>query len=653
MRRSTALSAINLIRVGSASVAILAGILSCSDNTAPKAQAGFDPSPTKQAYWDSVLAGSFNASSNLVASGSAVRVGVAPASILGQSENLDAGSASYTKAHIDTVPEADPINTLPSASLPLVNGGDDGRIVDLPIGFNFNFYGNTYSKLNLYLNGFVTFGTAVAGDFYQVASIGGIPSASDPNNMIAFAWSDWVPGNAPGSMTYETRGSAPNRRFLIQFKGVPESGGSGNLTAQLVLSEGSNAITMFVTNLKVTNGANRVTQGIENAAGTEATFDSVTLSGGQVSPRVRGFFNLANDAIRFSPAVVAVNQPPVVVAPANFTVSTDAGVCKATVNIGVATVTDDAPGSTVAGVRSDAAALDAAYPVGVTTVTWTATDAGGLKASADQTVTVSDKESPSVGAPGPVLVGNDPGQASASVSPGEPAPKDNCPGVVSFSGSRSDGGALQGIYPIGVTTITWTATDASGNTASATQYVTVRDQEAPSLTVPADFSVNATSPSGAAVPFVVSAVDNVGVTLVSCSPASGSNFPVGRTTLVTCFASDAAGNRSTKTFNVSVTAVGPQLVSLMQYLVALNLPNGMNNPLVNQLLAVGDGSVPQACTKMGDFVSMLGKKDSNLTDAQYSWMLNEATRIMNVMACAPYSSSGQSMVKRRAPGFGH
>jgi hypothetical protein len=122
---------------------------------------------------------------------------------------------------------------------------------------------------------------------------------------------------------------------------------------------------------------------------------------------------------------------------------------------------------------------------------------------------------------------------------------------------------------------------------------------------------------------------------------------------VTCFASDAAGNRSTKTFNVSVTAVGPQLQSLMQYLVALNLPNGMNNPLVNQLLAVGDGSVPQSCTKMGDFVSMLGKKDSNLTDAQYSWMLNEATRIMNVMACAPYSSSGQSMVKRRAPGFGH
>lgn len=649
MRRSTALSALKLIRVGSASVAILAGILSCSDNTAPKAQAGFDPSPAKQAYWDSVLVGSFNSSSNLVASATAVRVGVAPSSIVGQTENLDAGAApSYTKAHVDFAPEADPVNVLPNASLPLVNGGDDGRVVDVPIGFDFSFYGNTYSKLNLYLNGFVTFGTAVAGDFYQVASIGGIPSTSDPNNMIAFAWSDWVPGNAPGSMTYETRGSAPNRRFLIQLKGVPESGGSGNLTAQLVLSEGSNDITVYVTHLNITNGANRVTQGVENAAGTAATFDSVTLSGGLVSPRVRGFFSLTNDALRFSPVPVAVNQPPVVVPPANISVNTDAGVCKAAVSVGVATVTDDAPGSTVAGARSDAAALDAAYPNGVTTITWTATDAGGLTASAPQTVTVSDKENPVVRAPATVLVGNDPGQASAYVSAGDATASDNCPGV-SVSGSRADGGALQGVYPVGVTTITWTATDASGNTASATQYITVRDVEAPSLTVPADLSVNATSPSGAIVNFAVTAVDNVGVTLVSCDHASGSNFPVG-TTLVTCVASDAAGNRSTKAFHVSVAGVGSQLGTLLQYLLSLNLPNGSNNPLVNQLVAVGDGTVSQSCTKMGDFVSMLAKKGNDVTDAQYAYMLGEGTRIMNAMGCSPSSTSGANQLKHRLPG---
>ena len=35
------------------------------------------------------------------------------------------------------------------------------------------------------------------------------------------------------------------------------------------------------------------------------------------------------------------------------------------------------------------------------------------------------------------------------------------------------------LFPIGVTTVTWTATDASGNTATATQTVTVNDTQAP------------------------------------------------------------------------------------------------------------------------------------------------------------------------------
>jgi Secretion system C-terminal sorting domain len=47
--------------------------------------------------------------------------------------------------------------------------------------------------------------------------------------------------------------------------------------------------------------------------------------------------------------------------------------------------------------------------------------------------------------------------------------------------SRSDGLLLTDSYPVGKTTITWTATDALGNTATATQMVTVNDTEAPML----------------------------------------------------------------------------------------------------------------------------------------------------------------------------
>ncbi|MEQ1911071.1 MAG: HYR domain-containing protein, partial [Vicinamibacterales bacterium] len=84
---------------------------------------------------------------------------------------------------------------------------------------------------------------------------------------------------------------------------------------------------------------------------------------------------------------------PVITCPANITHTADAGVCSYTVNVGVATATDCQTPS-VAGVRSDALALNAPYPVGVTTITWTATDVCGNSSTCLQTVTVTDNENP-------------------------------------------------------------------------------------------------------------------------------------------------------------------------------------------------------------------------------------------------------------------
>jgi hypothetical protein len=77
----------------------------------------------------------------------------------------------------------------------------------------------------------------------------------------------------------------------------------------------------------------------------------------------------------------------------------------------------------------------------------------------------------------------------------------------------------------------------------------------PVVTVPANMTVPATGPSGAVVTFSASAVDNVdGALTPTCTPASGSTFPVGSTT-VTCRATDAAGNTGSASFSVTVTAV--------------------------------------------------------------------------------------------------
>ena len=110
-------------------------------------------------------------------------------------------------------------------------------------------------------------------------------------------------------------------------------------------------------------------------------------------------------------------------------------------------------------------------------------------------------------------------------------------------------------FPLGVTTVTCTATDASGNQASASFAVNVVDTTAPTLALPGDVIAEATGPDGARVTYTApSATDIVdGAITVSCSPPSGSAFPNGVTT-VTCSARDESGNLATESFTVTVRA---------------------------------------------------------------------------------------------------
>src|SRR5205085_441849 len=121
-------------------------------------------------------------------------------------------------------------------------------------------------------------------------------------------------------------------------------------------------------------------------------------------------------------------------------------------------------------------------------------------------------------------------------------------------------------FPVGTTTVTCSATDSHGNTGSAsfTVTVTLNDTTPPVVSVPGDFSVDTESAGGTTVTFSASANDNVdGALTPSCSPSSGSNFPVG-TTKVTCTATDSHGNTGSASFNVTVNLVDhtPPVVSV-------------------------------------------------------------------------------------------
>ena len=200
------------------------------------------------------------------------------------------------------------------------------------------------------------------------------------------------------------------------------------------------------------------------------------------------------DSCSFTVTVTAAGAPTIT-CPPNKDADTAANdtSCEATVDAGTPTTTGD--NVTVTGSRSDGRPLSDPYPLGVTTITWTATAHDSLgnetgNASCQQTITVHDKTAPHITCPANKTSGTDPGSCSATVDPGTATATDNCDSSPTVTGTRSDGQVLTAPYPKGTTTITWTATDDSGNSSSCTQTITVNDTEAPTITCPASITTN-------------------------------------------------------------------------------------------------------------------------------------------------------------------
>ena len=172
---------------------------------------------------------------------------------------------------------------------------------------------------------------------------------------------------------------------------------------------------------------------------------------------------------------------PTINCPPDVSVTAAAGRCDADVDPGMATCADNCA-CTVTCERSDG--LDChndTYSVGTTTLTWTATDAVGNATVCLQTVTVADNEPPAVDCPPDVSVTAAAGRCDADVDPGMATCSDNC-GVCLVACQRSDGlNCHNDTYPVGTTTLTWTATDSSGNTSTCGQAVTVTDNEDPTM----------------------------------------------------------------------------------------------------------------------------------------------------------------------------
>lgn len=167
-----------------------------------------------------------------------------------------------------------------------------------------------------------------------------------------------------------------------------------------------------------------------------------------------------DDSNNTGTAMTTVNQvPPVINCPSNIIQSADSGQCSSVVNYTV-TATDDFGIPTVVCNPPSGTA----FPVGTTTVNCTATDATGNSSTCSFTVNVNDTQPPSIVCP--------PTQIASAGVVNYPAPtaSDNC--AVSSVVCNPPSGST---FPAGVTTVTCTATDSAGNTASCSFTVSTFD----------------------------------------------------------------------------------------------------------------------------------------------------------------------------------
>lgn len=148
---------------------------------------------------------------------------------------------------------------------------DDSVAGPFPIGFTFNFYGTDYTQFWVQTNGSIGFASFTYDYSNQC-----LPTTDLNGTFLAPLWDDLVCGSGgttPGTIYYQTMGTAPNRYLVIQFHGVRYIAGSDAdpIEFEVILYEGSNDIVYQYADLTNStsshNGGVSATIGIQGDSG--------------------------------------------------------------------------------------------------------------------------------------------------------------------------------------------------------------------------------------------------------------------------------------------------------------------------------------------------------------------------------------------------
>jgi hypothetical protein len=280
-------------------------------------------------------------------------------------------------------------------------------------------------------------------------------------NQGGIEWSNAAAGAQPGE-TYGNGFANPGNTVWFSFV-APASGHISIETTSSTFWD--NYITLF-SGSDCTNPGGMTQLGYNDDANftAQAALMDVTclIPGTTYYIQMRGFANSIGQA-GITLTDLGNTAPVISGISSNIVASAAAGTCAATVTWAAPTTSDDQ--SCTVTLTSNFNSGDS-FPVGVTTVTYTATDAQGLVTTASFTVTVSDSQLPTITAPGAVTVTAALNACTATATLGSVNATDNCGILTSTNNAPAT-------FPIGNTTVTYTVTDVNGNVATATQVVTV------------------------------------------------------------------------------------------------------------------------------------------------------------------------------------
>jgi len=378
------------------------------------------------------------------------------------------------------------------------------------------------------------------------------PTATD-------ACSGIVTGTTTDSVNYHTQGS-----FVIHWKFTDASNNSSfadqhvfirDVTPPVIVCQPDITVTAASALGSVVNYTEPV--GTDNCSST--TTRTAGLASGSTFPigTTRVTYTVTDVAgltANCSFNVTVAGLAPSINCPVDITVSNATDQCGNRVDF-AATERTGIPASTI----TYSIAPGSFFGIGTTAVTATATNAVG-SSSCTFNVTVTDDQYPVFDAITNISVNNDSGKCGASINISTPTATDNCRTPV-VTGVRSDGLLLTDDYPTGTTVITWTATDVNNNTTTATQNITVKDNEAPVPDVAILRPITGECSAGVTVP---TAMDNC-AGKIRGRTSDPTSYKEQGTYTITWSYDDGNGNISTQTQTVIIadtTAPVPDQVTL-------------------------------------------------------------------------------------------